>query len=173
MIEQAQQPILDLIYEHKPRSFCEIGCHEGLTARWLCHKILEYYPRLSYTGYDAFEEVDKVEHNGKSIPAEQKIYNKLDWLKRRYKFFTYEIIKGLTQHTLVQPRRFGIVYIDGGHSYQTVTHDYQMVKESKIIIFDDYNLTGVKQAVDEIDKGYQLDFITPRGKNKKWVIVND
>ena len=172
MIEQAQQPILDLVYEHKPRSFCEIGCHEGLTARWLCHKILEYYPRLSYTGYDAFEEVDKAERNGKSTPAEDKIYGRLAWLKRRYKFFNYEIVKGYTHKTLTQSRKFGIVYIDGGHSYDTVAHDYQMVKYSKIIIFDDYNLPGVKQAVDEIGKGYQLDFDTPKGKNKKWIIIN-
>ena len=172
MIEQAQTPILNIIHENKPRSFCEIGCHEGLTARWLCHEILKYYPRLSYFGYDAFETVDKLERNGKSTPAEEKIYNRLNWLKRRYKHFQYNIVKGYTVDTLTEPKKYGVVYIDGGHSYETVKHDYSMVKDSKIILFDDYNLPGVKEAVDEIGKGYQLPFTTPNGKNKKWIIIN-
>lgn len=171
MIEQAQQPILDLVKIYKPRSFCEVGCHTGLTARWLCHEILKYHPRLTYVGYDAFEETPKIERNGKSVPNQEKIIQRLEWLKRRYKFFSYNLIKGYTSQTLTQPCKYGIVYIDGGHSYETVKHDYNMLRESKIVIFDDYNLPGVQQAVDEIGLGYQLEFNTPRGKNKKWVII--
>lgn len=170
MIEQAQQPILDLINQHKPKSICEIGCHEGMTARWLCHNVLEYFPRLQYFGYDAFEEVPEIEHNGKSIPKQQKIITRLNWLKRKFKYFQYNLIKGYTQDTLTTPIKYGLVYIDGGHSYETVIHDYSMVKESKIILFDDYNLPGVKKAIDEIGKGYQLPF--EHRKNKKWVIIN-
>lgn len=170
MIEEAQQPILDLINEHKPKSICEIGCHEGMTARWLCHNVLEYFPRLQYFGYDAFEEVSEEEHNGKSIPEQSKIITRLNWLKRKYKHFQYNLIKGYTQDTLIQPVKFGLVYIDGGHSYETVKHDYSMVKDSKIIIFDDYNLPGVNRAITEIGLGYQLKF--EHRKNKKWVIVN-
>jgi len=170
MIEAAQPAILDLIEEHKPKSFCEIGCHEGMSARWFCHNILEYFPRLQYFGYDAFEDVPKIEHNGKSIPKQDKIITRLNWLKRRYKHFQYNIIEGYTTDTLTSPRKFGMVYIDGGHSYETVMYDYSMVKDSKVIIFDDYNLPGVKQAVDEIGVGYLLPF--EHTKNKKWVIVN-
>jgi len=170
MIEEAQGPILKLIEEHRPKSICEIGCHEGMTARWLCHNVLEYFPRLQYFGYDAFEEVPKVEHNGKSIPKQQKIITRLNWLKRKYKHFQYNLIKGYTQDTLVSPVKVGLVYIDGGHSYETVKHDYSMVQDSKIIIFDDYNLPDVKRAIDEIGKGYLMPF--SHRKNKKWVIVN-
>lgn len=172
MIEEAQKPILDLVLKYKPKSFCEIGCHNGMTARWLSHFILEnYHPRLQYFGYDAFEDVEKIEHNGKSIPNQEKIITRLNWVNRKYKHFKYTLIKGLTKDTLTSPIKFGIVYIDGGHSYETVKHDYSMIKESKIIIFDDYNLSGVKKAVDEIGLGYQLPF--DHVKNKKWVIINE
>jgi len=172
MIKEAVPYVFDLIDKYRPKSYCEIGCHEGLTSRLICHKILKYYPRLSYFGYDVFKEVEKKERNGKSTPAEEKIYNRLVWLQRKYKHFNYNIIKGYTIDTLTAPRKYGLVYIDGGHSYETVLHDYSMIKDSKIILFDDYNLPGVKEAVDEIGKGYQLPFSTPNGKNKKCIIVN-
>jgi len=170
MIDSAQEPILKIVSDIKPRSFCEIGCHEGMTARWLCHSILEYYPRLQYFGYDAFEEVSKEEHNGKSIPKQEKIITRLEWLKRKYKHFQYSLIKGYTFDTLASPQKYGLVYIDGGHSYETVKHDYSMLKDSKIIIFDDYNLPDVQEAVNEIGKGFELEF--EHRKNRKWVIIN-
>jgi len=172
MIKEALPHIYELIEKYKPKSFGEIGSHEGLTARLLCHKILEYHPRLTYVGYDAYEEVPKIEHNGKSTPNQIKLVKRLNWLQRKFKHFKYELIVGYTNQTLITPRKFGIVYVDGGHSYETVKHDYSMIKDSKIIIFDDYNLGGVKKAVDEIGKGYQMEFNTERGKNKKWVIIN-
>lgn len=172
MIKEAIPYVFELIDEHKPRSYCEIGCHEGLTARLICHKILDYHPRLKFFGYDAYEDVPKIEHNGKSTPTKNVCEGRLNWLKRKYKHFDYTLTVGYTNKTLTIPVKFGLVYIDGGHSYDTVKHDYSMVKDSKIIIFDDYNLPAVQQAVDEIGKGYQMPFTTARGKNKKWVIVN-
>ena len=170
MIPEAQPYIEDIIEQYKPRSFCEVGCHEGMTARWICHTILKYYPRLVYIGYDAFEKVGIQERNGKSTPKKEKTITRLNWLQRKYKHFRYTLVEGFTQDTLVSPRKYGLVYIDGGHSYDTVKHDYSMLKDSKIIIFDDYNLEGVKQAVDEIGKGYELDF--GHRKNRKWIIIN-
>ena len=51
---------------------------------------------------------------------------------------------------MITPVAYDFVYIDGGHSYETVMHDYFMVKESNVIVFDDYQITGVKKAIDEI-----------------------
>jgi hypothetical protein len=64
--------------------------------------------------------------------------------------FTFMLVPGLTKDTLVEPVKYDFVFIDGGHSYETVKHDYEMVKESKIILFDDYQLSGVRQFVDEL-----------------------
>jgi hypothetical protein len=46
-----------------------------------------------------------------------------------------------------------MVYIDGGHSYSTVKWDYEQVKDSKIIIFDDTypeKFPGVAKFIEEL-----------------------
>ena len=44
---------------------------------------------------------------------------------------------------------YDFVYIAGGHSYDTVKFDHCMVKDSKIIVFDDVDLKSVKSYVFE------------------------
>jgi hypothetical protein len=171
MIPAQCEVVEPLLREYKPTSIMEIGCHKGITARWMCSIALEYRNRLHYKGYDAFEEVPTEEWNGKSVPDKEKIIAKLNRLRRQYKNFTYDIVEGYTQQTLTSPIRYSFVYIDGGHSYATVKHDYSMVKDSKIILFDDYNLPGVQEAINEIGKGKELE-LTHR-KKRMWLIVND
>jgi len=59
---------------------------------------------------------------------------------------------------------FGLVYIDGGHTYEGVKKDlnawYPKVSKDGIICGDDIGWAGVKQAVDEffvgINREYQI-----------------
>ena len=174
MEAQAIPLVYELIQQYKPRTYCEIGVHNGLSAAGIIKEMFKYQMSVKFVGYDAFEPVGKAEHNGKSDAGEQHYIkccqrmqgiqkvNNLDW----------QLIKGFTTDTL-KPQRFDFAYIDGGHSYETVNHDYSMLKRSNIILFDDYNLREVKCAVDEIVLGYQLPYTTPNGKKKKWVIINE
>jgi hypothetical protein len=46
-----------------------------------------------------------------------------------------------------------MVFIDGGHSYSTVKWDYEQVKDSKVIIFDDTypaKFPGVAKFIEEL-----------------------
>ena len=49
-----------------------------------------------------------------------------------------------------------MIFLDGGHSYETVSEDLSLIlkgiKKGKIIICDDYDQVdyGVKKAVDEL-----------------------
>lgn len=175
MHKEICEKVYSIIDIYKPKSYCEIGVHNGLTAKDICLKILKYHPRLQFFGYDLFDTVNKIEHNGKtqaSVEHKKRCDSRLAGVKRKHKHFQYSLIEGLTVNTLVEQRKFGLVYIDGGHSYDTVMHDYNMVKGSKIILFDDYNLPGVKKAVDEIGKGYLLKEFD-NWKKKVWVIIND
>ena len=165
--------LLDVIKVHKPQTYCEIGLHNGFTARQTCDELIKYNSKIYFEGYDAFETVDKKEANGKSQSSEnhyKQAIKRLESVKRKSPDFTYKIYKGYTTETL-KPKKFDLVYIDGGHSYDTVLHDYNMVKDSKIILFDDYNYFGVANAVEEIGKG-ELFFDQPQNKNKKWIIFN-
>jgi predicted O-methyltransferase YrrM len=138
-----------------PQNICEIGTHNGSSAIQFVDYLFPKVHRLHYTGYDLFDlantSTDTAEHNGKG-PGNFKLADKaLSKRKEKYgKRFSYELIKGYTTDTLITPIAYDFVYIDGGHSYETVMHDYFMVKESNVIVFDDYQIEGVKKAIDEI-----------------------
>ena len=149
----------------KPKTICEIGCYRGKTSLNLCRYALQYTDELHFAGYDLFElatlENNKKEINGKGSGNYRRTALAMEKIERdcnpnREKFyvyenkkFTWELHKGYTQDTL-EKRTFDFVFIDGGHSYDTVKHDYEKVKGSKVIIFDDYDLEPVRQFCDEI-----------------------
>lgn len=140
-----------------PQNICEIGTHNGQSAFQFVDYLWTRVPRLHYTGYDLFESADadltKAEHNGKGPGRYMDAYRGLEKRKKKYGGkFDFELIRGNTNQTLTSPRVFDFVYIDGGHSYETVMHDYSMLKDSKVIVFDDYQIKGVAQAVNEITK---------------------
>lgn len=143
-----------LFDEYDISSVGEIGTHSGKSASQILNYLLAKNKTVTYRGYDLFDEANDVtnknEVNGKGVGNYERSLSKLWKLKKRYKeLFEFELIKGNTKDTLT-PTIFDFVYIDGGHSYDTVKHDYSMVKDSKIIVFDDYQISGVKEAVDEI-----------------------
>ena len=71
---------------------------------------------------------------------------------------TVKIFKGYSKDILrkIDLRSIDFVFLDGGHSYETVKEDLNLLKSKlankSIIICDDYNIPqyGVKKAVDEI-----------------------
>jgi hypothetical protein len=174
MDKKSFEKICEIIQKYRPMNYAEIGVHNGLTASGICREILKYNPNLHFVGYDAFTEVPAVEHNGKSVSTNSH-YEKCLWrfngLKNENKNFTWNLIKGFTTNTLITPVKYDFVYIDGGHSYDTVMHDYSMVKESKIILFDDYKLPEVKRAVNDIGKG-ELFASYDTWKKATWIIIN-
>jgi predicted O-methyltransferase YrrM len=138
-----------------PQHICEIGTHNGQSAFQFVDYLWPKVHRLHYTGYDLFEEatdeLTKLEHNGKGPGAYDSAFRGLNKRRQKYgKRFTFELIKGNTKQTLTEHKQFDFVYIDGGHSYDTVMHDYSMVKNSTVIVFDDYQISEVARAVNDI-----------------------
>ena len=155
-----------LIIKYRPKTFCEIGCHEGLTLKSLTPLVEELGYKIEYTGYDAFEMAERptfeypknpitgeMEHNGKESASYQVIKERCDKYVKNELLESYDLIKGWTHDTLTGPLIFDMVYIDGGHSYSTVKWDYEQVKDSKIIIFDDtypVKFPGVAKFIEEL-----------------------
>jgi hypothetical protein len=48
-----------LIIKYRPKTFCEIGCHEGLTLKSLTPLTKDLGYKIDYIGYDAFEMADR------------------------------------------------------------------------------------------------------------------
>lgn len=145
----------------KPEVICEIGTHDGKSAVQFVDYCVKLNPKLSYVGYDVFdavkddEQFHEKEINGKGAGKYRTAKNNLTHRQMKNKRFKFKLVKGFTQQTLTQAV-YDFVYIDGGHSYETVKHDYYKVSDSKVIVFDDYQTEGVKQFVDELIRKEKL-----------------
>lgn len=151
----ALQQIANLLSGIRIQTIGEIGTHHGKTASQLCNLILGRSSHsLHYEGFDLFDlatnETHNEEINGKGSGDIVRAKTLLNKISKRYNpRLTYTLHKGFTTNTLVTPRTYDLVLIDGGHSYETVKYDYDMVKDSKVIIFDDYDLPDVERVVNE------------------------
>lgn len=136
-----------LIDEAKPKTIVEIGTHRAARACMICLQALQHNREVHYTGYDLFEdatpETNETEMNGKGVGSLLIAQQKLGSLQRAHPGFAYRLVKGNTRDTLHGRSVLSdFVFIDGGHSVETIRGDYEAVKGSKIIVFDDYYLSG-------------------------------
>ena len=157
-MKESMLPFFYQIFDSiKPKTICEIGTHDGKSAVQFVDYCLKTNPKLKYIGYDIFDAVkdDKLFHiketNGKGAGKFNTAKNNLMHRQTNNKKFKFKLVRGLTQDTLVESS-YDFVYIDGGHSYETVKHDYNKLKNSIVIVFDDYQTDGVKQFFDELVK---------------------
>ena len=169
--------LLEQIEIYKPQNFLEVGVFQGVTSRNVCEKLYEINKdNFLFHGVDIFEDtntkVDNLEmttkHNRISNPLKHLIFNTI--LKKnlfsinsiylflnKFKDNIY-LYKGFSDTELlkIDMSKIDMVFLDGGHSYETVKNDLSKIlkgiKKNKIIICDDYNQVnyGVKKAVDEI-----------------------
>ena len=169
--------LLDLIFKYKPKNFLEIGVLEGVTSRNVCELLYQIHKDdFKFTGVDLFG-IDLLNSNTKEFtPISNKISNPLKWFFFKFilriephskegvdfllkKFGnSINILKGNSNQVLnqINLKKIDFVFLDGGHSYETVKKDLQILTSSldknSVIVCDDYNLShyGVKDAVDEI-----------------------
>ena len=175
---------------HKPKNFLEIGVFHGVTSRNVCELLYSMHgSNFKFTGIDLFEN-DKKKLNDEIAP-QTKFSNPLKNIY--YKFiiksdpYSYDsvnkllikfknninIIKGNSNHVLkeININQFDYVFLDGGHSYETVKNDLKcltnVIKQKGTILCDDYNLTyapGIKKAIDEyiLDNNFNLKILLDR-----------
>ena len=142
---------------------------------------------FKFTGIDLFSqeltsENEHIPTNKFSNPLKTIYYNYISRtnpysyqsvLKLLKKFErNIKIIKGNSNQVLKETSdKFDYVFLDGGHSYQTVKNDLnnltQVINNKGMIICDDYNLTyapGVKKAIDEYveEKKFNLKILNSR-----------
>ena len=171
---------LQIVNEHKPKVFLEIGVFCGVTARNVCELLRESHSEdFKYVGIDLFGErtskSEKVPNYLKkqkfSNPLKNFIYNfilrenlnshesVLAFLKTFSKNVT--LIKGNSNVILknLEIKNIDFVFLDGGHSFETVFNDldliYKKISSNKgaIILCDDYeDATYITGVKKAVDK---------------------
>ena len=128
--------LLKAVVAKRPNAILEIGTWNGGRAQ----QMLILCPTAKYYGFDLFEEAteetDKLEFNVKA-------HNTLDDVKWRLKTFDATLFKGNTRETLAKfDEKVDFVWIDGGHSVETIRSDWENVKRvlapDAWVFFDDY-----------------------------------
>ena len=168
---------LERISFHKPKKFLEIGVFCGVTARNTCEFLKKINDdNFSYIGIDLFgseknNSTDEIEPrfllNQKfSNPLKNIYYNlilreNLNSLKSVQKLLkkynnNTKLIAGDTNSVLkeIDLKDIDFVFLDGGHSYQTVYNDLtnlyvHMKDKKKVILCDDY---GSESYIPEVEK---------------------
>lgn len=164
-------PVFAAIREIRPATILEVGVCPGNNAV----KMIELANALAvpsggvrYYGFDIF--VDPPPHEfddprAKGIPKDKV----LERLIRTGADVT--LIEGDTRKTLPEfvksnPPRMDLVFIDGGHSAETIHNDWEccrtLIHGRSIVVFDDYwdrMDAGAKWTIDRIDRAeYSVDF---------------
>ena len=169
--------LLDQIEIYKPKNFIEVGVFQGVTSRNVCEKLYEIHKEnFLFHGIDIFEDTNinidnkemTIKHNKISNPFKHLVFNiilkknlfSIDSIYSFLKKFknNVQLYKGFSETQLpkIDMSKIDMVFLDGGHSYETVRSDLSLIlkgiKKNKIIICDDYDQVdyGVKKAVDEL-----------------------
>ena len=186
---------LERIYNYKPKNFLEIGVFCGVTARNTCDFLKEINgDNFSYVGIDLFgrdknTSTDEIEPkfllNQKFSNPLKNIYynlilrenlNSIESVRKLLRKYNNNIklIAGDTNTVLkkIDLSDIDFVFLDGGHSYQTVYSDlttlYEHMKDKqKVILCDDY---GRESYIPEVEKAVN-DFI--QQKNLKLNLIEN
>lgn len=156
--------LLDVFRGHNPGSMVEIGVWRGdRTVRF----IEEGRALQRYVGFDLFEDISEAtfqaERMGECTPhSREGVMQRIAPLLRD-RSCTGELVAGRTEETLTNfaqanTGQFDFVYVDGGHSVETIASDWaatrQLVKPGGLVVFDDYYLNdatrGAKSLIDSL-----------------------
>ena len=172
---------LQRLSTYNPKNVLEIGVFCGVTARNTCDLLEKINGKdFSYIGVDLFgsdqsETKDEIEptflkDQKFSNPLKNIYYNyilrenlnSIESVSKLLKKYSSNIklIAGDTNKVLkeINLQNIDFVFLDGGHSYQTVTNDLSVLYESmrgknKVILCDDYGeasfIQEVKKAIDD------------------------
>lgn len=137
--------LLALVQHYTPKVILETGTWNGDRAIQMAQIAFSKWDHVVYHGYDLFEEAnsntDKKEHNIKKHFSMEEVAAKLTTFKeameKKNKVFEFHLTRGDTKETLWEiPADFA--WLDGGHSRETIAHDWGMCKRIPVVVFDDY-----------------------------------
>ena len=156
---------LNIVSEHKPKNFLEIGVFCGVTARNICRLLADINNhKFNYTGVDLFGDITSEDEKVPNYLKKQKFSNPLknfiyNFILRE-KLNSFQSVKKFlnkysTNVTLIQGnsnlilkkldlKNIDFIFLDGGHSFDTVYRDLELIysgvklNSGAVILCDDY-----------------------------------
>ena len=177
--------VLKLIKQNKSKNILEIGVFNGNFALRMLEIAQKHNTEISYTGVDLFSSKfnSKIKVNEVSLQPLA-----MSDVKEKLKVFNdvkIELHSGYSKEVLPQfigKKKFDLILIDGGHSYETVKNDWlnslQLISKNGIIIFDDYSNRrgekkggfGIRKLINEIQESMQHEFQIRLSKNRDFFL---
>jgi predicted O-methyltransferase YrrM len=154
-----------VVKEVRPRRIVEIGTYHAAAALLMLRRAHRYHPDIDYWGFDLFEEAtpEVLEREAASPnppPPIEVAHQRLEQFGP-----SIHLVQGDSTVTVPQTRvpPADLIFIDGGHSYETVRSDWESVQrfvhDRTVVIFDDYTNQygvehgyGIKRLIDELDR---------------------
>jgi hypothetical protein len=139
------QLLPEIAMETRPRRIVEVGTHNGVTGVAICKAALQSHDDpVHYVGYDLFEDADEAndvaEMNGKSRVTYAEAEQRFHLLRIAYPDrFSFELVRGNTRETLHGKQiEADFVWLDGGHSEDTIRGDFAALSHASVLACDDY-----------------------------------
>lgn len=138
--------LLSVINHVKPAVLLEVGTWNGFRCIAMATAVLKHRKEVHYIGFDLFEdgtpEDDARELNVKAHVHSKEVTARLMDFANANPGFSFELHKGDTRQTLktfkMERPEETFVFLDGGHSIDTIRSDYEALKDAKYIAFDDF-----------------------------------
>lgn len=166
------ETLIQEVAKRQPSTILEIGTWKGINAAKMINEAKKHRDDIKYYGFDLFnmnldmkQKEFHTKHNATKAQAEKNI---------RDTGVNYELIVGNTIETLKNfytVNKIDFIFIDGGHSLDTIESDWSNVKrlidDHSVVIFDDYyhnrKDVGCKVLIDSLDRfDYAVSLLGPK-----------
>lgn len=166
------------IYRERPLKIVEIGTWNGQHAREMIQVAALHNPvsRIEYHGFDLFEDLTDEEYQrefSKRPPPMDQVRALLEETGARVRLHQGDTTVSLPS-VLDEVKGADFIFIDGGHSPETVRSDWQNIEQilsdTAVVIFDDYyhneeetvRELGCRSLTESLDRAeFEVDVLDP------------
>ena len=182
------QNLSKIIKEEKCRTIMEIGTFDGLHACEMIETACIFYPpeQVTYYGFDLFESLSAADLElefSKRPPTFDQVKKRLEKTGANihlYMGYTRDTLPQFLSQSKGRIGQIDFVFIDGGHSIETINLDWKYVEEimdeKTIVLFDDYynndepqvSGVGCQTLIDSLDRNtYEIVRVRPENVFRK------